>query len=251
VEPRHGFLLERHERVSSTQDVLRRRHEAGEVITDVVVRAREQTAGRGRRAGTWSSSVGGSYQSVGLAPVRLGGGSSPALLPLALGVGVAEALSEAGARTMIKWPNDLVLGGRKLGGIIVEVSAGVPIAGLGVNVENVVPDGAAALRGWDVEVVSELVLAGVRRALETLVPDPVALVERFALVDWLKGKTVRLTGPDRAGVGCGIDVDGCLLLRGEMGDVTRHGSGHVVNIDGASWSSATLPSLDGGPKTSP
>ena len=157
------------------------------------------------------------------------------LLPLALSVGVAAALERAGAQVLVKWPNDLVLGGRKLGGVVVEMVAGSPIAGIGINVANDVPDGVAALRGWDVETVSDLVLLGVRLSMSALDNGPAAVRSGFAKVDWLRGKSVLLTGmvgPLRAD---GIDDDGCLLLSAGAGTNSRACSGHVVSVDGKRW----------------
>lgn len=236
----HGFVVERHGSVSSTQDVLRRRLEAGEAVTGVVVRATEQTAGRGRRGNVWVSGSGGSYQSVGLTPpwaadACFSGGVPRSLLPLTLAIGVATALTRAGSKTMVKWPNDLVLGGRKLGGIIVELVAGVPIAGIGVNVANDVPTGSAALRGWDVETVGDLVLLGVRQSLTALAQGPGAVREGFAAVDWLRGKAVLLAGMDEPRRAVGIDADGCLVLVDEAGATTHECVGHVVSVDGVAW----------------
>jgi len=226
----HGFFVERYAAVTSTQDVLRSRLMNGGDVTFAAVRALEQSAGRGRRGGVWRSSPGGSYQSVGLPPT-----SAAPLLPLALGVGVAEALSAAGAATSVKWPNDLVLGGRKLGGIVVEVVQGVPIVGLGVNVANEVPAGATALRGWEVETVGDVVLVGVGRGLELLRRGASAVSEHFSSVDWLLGKRVELAGAPFVGTGAGIDPDGSLRLLSPSGQVTAFGGGHVVSVDGEVW----------------
>jgi BirA family transcriptional regulator, biotin operon repressor / biotin---[acetyl-CoA-carboxylase] ligase len=123
--------------LSSTNDhakVLAR----GGAPAGTLVLAEEQTAGRGREGHTWSSPPGGLYLSVLLRP-------SPAsdarwsLLPLAAGLAVAEALDEWGAQAQLKWPNDLLEEGRKLGGILVEAASGASgiesmVVGIGVNV---------------------------------------------------------------------------------------------------------------------
>lgn len=154
---------------------------------------------------------------------------------MTLAVGVAEELTAAGAVTVVKWPNDLVLAGRKLGGIIVEVVSGVPIAGLGVNVGNDVPARAAALRGWDVDAVGDLVLAGVERGLELVDRGAAAVVERFAAVDWLRGKLVVVSGASNPGIGMGVDADGRLLLAGLEGGTFSVARGHVESVDGVRW----------------
>jgi len=89
-----------------------------------VVFADEQTAGRGRRGHTWFSPPGsGLYVSVVLTPAR---GADPRratmLLTLAAGVALAEAIeAHAGLRIDLKWPNDLYIRGRKVGGILAEL----------------------------------------------------------------------------------------------------------------------------------
>lgn len=226
----HGFTLERFGPVTSTQDLLRARVAAGEDVSLVAARAREQTAGRGRRGTPWDSTAGGSYQSLGLPAACV----SP-LLPLALGIGVAEALTRAGAATLVKWPNDLVSASRKLGGILVEVVSGVPVVGIGVNVGNAVPPQAAALVGWDVDVVGDLVLEGVARGVDLLKAGATEVVPRFAAVDWLRDRSVMIVGATGAGTGLGVDDQGRLKLAGPTGEVMTFGSGHVESVDGVRW----------------
>ena len=93
----------------------------------VVVVAEEQTAGRGRRGRAWFSPPGsGLYVSTVLAPggARVDPGRAVALVTLAAGVALAEAVeAAAGLRVDIKWPNDLMVSGRKIAGILAEGAA--------------------------------------------------------------------------------------------------------------------------------
>jgi len=83
----------------------------------VVVHAREQTAGRGRQGRAWLSKVGSSLCfSVGLALNVI----QMPYLPLLVGVAVANALKDLGIPAQLKWPNDLLLDGQKVGGILCE-----------------------------------------------------------------------------------------------------------------------------------
>ena len=102
------------------------------------VLAERQTRGRGRRARRWHSPAGGNvYFSLGW---RFSGGDHPfATLPLVVAVATANALKRAGlAGHGIKWPNDILAGGRKLAGILVELKSGgsrtTAIIGIGINV---------------------------------------------------------------------------------------------------------------------
>ncbi len=118
----------------STNAVLLQRAEAGASSGTVVIAA-IQTAGRGRRGRQWISAPGDSLTFSLL--WRFAPGTSPTGLSLAAGLAVAEALEKVGAgRTALKWPNDLLLDGKKLAGILVELLPGAPhaaVIGIGLN----------------------------------------------------------------------------------------------------------------------
>lgn len=121
----------------STNDLARARIEAG-VAAPAVILAEAQTAGRGRRGRGWSSPV---ASNVYLSQIEVlkGGLEGAAGLSLATGVAVAEAIeSVAAVQVALKWPNDLLVAERKLGGILVElVTSGAgshAILGIGINV---------------------------------------------------------------------------------------------------------------------
>src|SRR6185295_3892606 len=101
----------------------------------LVVVADRQTAGRGRRGHTWFSPPGaGLYVSVVLAPAtaRVDPMRATMLLTLAAGVAIAEGVeAAAGVAADLKWPNDLLVGGRKLGGILAEGSGDTVVVGYG------------------------------------------------------------------------------------------------------------------------
>ncbi|MBI2733861.1 MAG: biotin--[acetyl-CoA-carboxylase] ligase [Aquabacterium sp.] len=150
--------------IGSTNTELMARGRRGEVGPTLLA-ACSQTAGRGRQGRTWLASIGDSLTfSLGL-PMRLdevpGGGSA---LSLAVGLVVAQAL-ESGLQKLattpmrhaigLKWPNDLWLNGRKLGGILIEASPAPGlddrqrwvVIGIGLNVRlGSAPEGAAALQ---------------------------------------------------------------------------------------------------------
>jgi BirA family biotin operon repressor/biotin-[acetyl-CoA-carboxylase] ligase len=128
--------------VPSTMDVAAEAVQAG-AAEGMVFCADEQTAGRGRRGRVWSSPPGaGLYFSVVLRPAHdpLGDNRVLALVTLTAGVAVREAIAHAtGLVAELKWPNDVVLGRRKLAGILAEgVSVGTPeqavVLGVGINV---------------------------------------------------------------------------------------------------------------------
>ncbi|HLQ62101.1 MAG TPA: biotin--[acetyl-CoA-carboxylase] ligase, partial [Candidatus Acidoferrales bacterium] len=116
------------ESVTSTQEVAR-----GLPLGSVVV-ADHQTAGRGRADRVWETPPGTALLASFVVPPQ-------PLLSLACGVAAAEA---CGARVRLKWPNDLLLGGRKVGGILVEAGPRKAVVGIGINL-SWAPPGAARL----------------------------------------------------------------------------------------------------------
>lgn len=138
--------------VDSTSSALLRDAASGAASGSVRL-AERQTAGRGRRGRRWLSPVAANvYLSV---LWRFGGGlSSLAGVSVAAGVAVAQALQAGGvAELRLKWPNDLVLGGRKLGGILVDAAGEWQgpchaVVGIGINVRMPAAVGAVIDQPW-------------------------------------------------------------------------------------------------------
>ncbi|MCX7974737.1 MAG: biotin--[acetyl-CoA-carboxylase] ligase [Candidatus Aminicenantes bacterium] len=125
-------------RLTSTNDLARELAIQGEEEGTVIV-ADEQTAGRGTKGRIWYSAFSlGLYASIILRPKRM----TLSLLPLAMGLACREALNEAfNLEVVLKWPNDLIINKRKLGGLLLEssFSGGFPtyaIFGLGLNLNH-------------------------------------------------------------------------------------------------------------------
>ncbi|MFM8944573.1 MAG: biotin--[acetyl-CoA-carboxylase] ligase [Actinomycetota bacterium] len=163
--------------VTSTQAIARDLAEAGAPAW-TLVSAEHQTEGRGRHGRTWTDAPGGLLVSTVLRPPV----SAPraGLVPLLAGAAMAEACEEAtGVRVVCRWPNDLLVGERKVGGMIAESRIeGDAIAwivlGVGVNVAAapVEVDGAAA-RGGD---AAAILGAFLRRLAPLLEAEPWAAV---------------------------------------------------------------------------
>ena len=182
-----------------------------------IVTAREQSAGRGRQGRTWTAPPGRAL----LCSLLLR--DPPRLLPLAAGVAVAEVVG-AGAR--VKWPNDVLLDGRKVAGILVEGRPQEHWAVLGIGLNVAVRDadlplelrGRAGTLGLSVEAV-EPTLSRLLDTLERWVlapPDTVLEVLRDR--DALLGREVRWAGG--AGEAAGVDGDGRLVVATGGGQVT-------------------------------
>jgi BirA family biotin operon repressor/biotin-[acetyl-CoA-carboxylase] ligase len=132
--------------IESTNDIASAIARAGDCEGAVVI-ADGQTAGRGRRGHVWFSPAGsGLYVSIVLTPARarVDRDRATTLLPLAAGVALAEAIDLMTAlRIDIKWPNDLLVARRKLGGILAE-AVSTPAAGEALEPETeLTPTGAA------------------------------------------------------------------------------------------------------------
>ncbi len=134
------------ETIGSTNDMAAERSAKAlaERSEGLVVVADQQTAGRGRRGHTWFSPAGaGLYVSVVLAPAtaRTDPARATTLLTLAVGVALAEGIEQAtGLGVDLKWPNDLQVSRRKLGGILAESSgtgdrSDTVVVGYGINVQ--------------------------------------------------------------------------------------------------------------------
>lgn len=125
------------EQTGSTNADLLARAAAGEDIRGAVLAAEFQNAGRGRHGRAWSAPARSQISvSVGVDAAGVPS-SSWGWLPLATGVAVVDAVAEiSGVQPGLKWPNDVLVGGGKLAGILAEVAAPAPaiVVGLGLNV---------------------------------------------------------------------------------------------------------------------
>jgi BirA family biotin operon repressor/biotin-[acetyl-CoA-carboxylase] ligase len=182
-----------------------------------LVTAAEQTAGRGRQGRTWSAPPGRALLlSLVLRIER------PAIVPLAAAVAVTEAVGES---ARIKWPNDVLVDGRKVAGILVEgrPQEGWAVLGIGLNValrpENFPPElresaGTLGLDPADLEPTRARVLRALERWLGA---DQPAVLTAWRERDALEGREVSWSGG--AGRAVGIDDAGRLLVGTASGTV--------------------------------
>lgn len=216
--------------VDSTNDYLARAYQQGRVAGNAAVLAHHQTAGRGRAGRNWQAVQGGSLcLSIGI-PVA--GYLLPAL-PVCVGVAVAQVLEQMQVPVQLKWPNDLLVNNRKLGGILCESfqaqQGPVTIIGLGLNIRPLsLPAGQAGLEtaclaDW---LVAEK-LPGLRALAEQVVNAVLLTLDKairqgtreifaeFGQRDAWAGKPVQVTDQGRVcmtGVSAGLDSTGAYLL---------------------------------------
>lgn len=241
------------ETVGSTND-LARRLAAGGAVPGTLVVADAQTTGRGRVGRPWDSPRGlGLWLSM-IAPAPTGAASAGSL-PLRVGVAIARALDPVLAAGLvgIKWPNDLVIGGRKMGGILCEGAwegrvAGPVVVGVGLNVLQTEAELPPAVRGSAVSLsmaagrpitrlgVADAVVPALLAALMETSPPRRDLEEQLERRDVLRGGPVAVTEPASgapllSGMAMGIAPDGGLLVRDPRG-VLRTVSSGTVRLSG-------------------
>jgi BirA family biotin operon repressor/biotin-[acetyl-CoA-carboxylase] ligase len=185
--------------------------EARDLPLGSVVVADHQTAGRGRLDRSWEAPPGtGLFVTFVLEPTPV--------VAFAAGVAAAEA---CGKGVKVKWPNDLMLRDRKLGGILAEIRRNHALVGIGINL-TWAPRGAARL-GEDRDALLDRLRPLVTRWTAA---EPGAVMVRWRELSWLLGHPVRveLGGEVIEGIARDIDRDGALLVDGRRviaGDVTR------------------------------
>lgn len=227
--------------VGSTME--RARHLAAEAKTALpaLVVADRQLLGRGQRGARWWQADGSLAMSL-VVDAGVAGGPPPAVWSLACGVALAESLAALVPEIdpLVRWPNDVEIGGRKIAGILVEaLPGGRAIFGVGVNT-------TGSSRGAPAEIAARLVtipdLVGTSlprgRLLADFLPrlfallavtaaDPAALLPRQRARCSLDGEVVTIhRGDERlTGICRGIALDGALLLDTPAGRVVvRSGS---------------------------
>jgi BirA family biotin operon repressor/biotin-[acetyl-CoA-carboxylase] ligase len=238
--------LEWHEEIASTSDRLKHLARAGAAAWTAVV-AERQTAGRGREGRRWVSPQGGLYLSVLLRPDQPRG---VPLLPLLAGVALGEVLDGVGVACELKWPNDVLVRGRKLAGILTEASSGGSgvewvVLGIGVNVAldpqalpealretatSLVAEGAS---GASTPELAAATLARLATWLERLPSQPTRIVAAWrerAVAWWGAEVEVRTRDGERHGRLVGVDEDGALVLDAPGGGRIRLLSGEVTRL---------------------
>ncbi len=238
ISPRHlEWTLHLFHEVGSTNHVAKELARKGAPEGTVVVSTR-QSMGRGRLGRQWVSPRGGLWASLLLRPGTV---RNLGLIPIVAGVAVAKAVEEiAHVKVGLKWPNDLVVANRKLGGILVEscysgTQLEATIVGIGINVQNSslsLPEGLStkAISLSDVgRDVSELDL------LQSIVEhiEPRYQLYRTGKTDSIRrewqqlsmmiGKKfpVKTASEIYEGLATGIDADGALLVKLSTGSTVR------------------------------
>jgi BirA family biotin operon repressor/biotin-[acetyl-CoA-carboxylase] ligase len=228
--------LRRYDTLDSTNEEARRLAKGG-VRGPVWIVAREQTAGRGRRGRAWISESGNLFATL-LMPVTI---SLSAQLGFVAGLAAADSIAAhaRGAELALKWPNDVLLNGKKVAGILLEALGHDSLAiGIGINLAHYpntteIPSiSIAAVSGNPPDLDGFLV----RLASAMTAWYEIWLKEGFQPVRkaWLLRSSglghairARLADSQRDGVFEDLDQDGALLLRDSTGTLTRITAGDI------------------------
>jgi len=228
--------------IASTQDTARQIALDGHLLPFAIT-AETQSAGRGRRGKSWDSPQGGLWLTLALAVP-----SPEAIRQSAMVAAHAVAsvvLTETGVRTLIKWPNDLLVKRRKVCGILAEtlVQSGTTtlLVGIGLNVNNAVPPDqlphVTSLRGElgrtiDVLPLCASILNMVERDISSLILRGFDIFSPWMDANLaLRGEfvTVEFNDQRESGRVTGLSKTGALLLKNPDGSLTEVDAGSVYN----------------------
>ena len=210
-----------------------------------VVLSETQKKGRGRLGREWSSpKFKGVYLSLMLRPKIAP--SQISLLTLLAAVSVCQAIKEVSAEiAQIKWPNDLLIHHKKVGGILTELNAEMDkvkfiIIGIGINVNNdkkSLPAGATSLKGQQKQEISRIrllqeILLRIETNYKLLQKEGgESIISKWREYNITLGRRVRIQYQNRQieGEAADIDKDGALLLRSDSGITQRVTAGDIVH----------------------
>jgi BirA family transcriptional regulator, biotin operon repressor / biotin---[acetyl-CoA-carboxylase] ligase len=210
--------------LTSTNEKLSQLIAEGNALPGTIAIAKTQTAGRGQRGRKWDSDEGGLYLSLAISPNLLA--INIHQLTIGIAWGIAHQLRQQGLPVLIKWPNDLILANRKLGGILTQTRiAGDKIqdaiVGVGINYANAVEGKAINLapsndyqpnyRNFSIEMLTSCTIRGIISGYKRCTP---ATIDSL-LLDYLEllnahGRSVIVNG--KLGTVLGISPQGELHI---------------------------------------
>ena len=210
--------------LTSTNDKLAQLVAEENAPSGTVVIAKTQTAGRGQRGQTWTSDLGGLYLSMAISPDL----SAINVHQLTIGIvwGIAYQLRQQGIYVLIKWPNDLMLEHRKLGGILTQtrISQGriqQAIVGVGINYANSVESPAINLApsndrqpnyaNFPIEMLTSCTIRGIISGYKRCTPATIdSLLSDYLELLNARGRSVSVN--DKLGTVLGISPQGELHI---------------------------------------
>ena len=228
--------LQVHWQIDSTNSELLRQRDSLPPLA--IALAEVQSRGRGRRGRDWHMPLGGG---VALSVLRRFDGSMAALagLSIVVGIGVMRCLDALGVRGAgLKWPNDVLVDGRKLAGILVELGGDAlgpchAVIGVGINVRIDPAQAGAIDQAWvDLAGLSAGVAPSRNQLAASLLTHLLAALDDFVHggltslqsefngYDLLRGRPIRVVEAtrERHGIACGLNAQGALRVQGSEGE---------------------------------
>lgn len=214
-----AYKLISFDKIPSTQDYAHDLIVSGDAVDKTVVVAQAQSAGRGRYKRTWVSHHGNLYASFIYKIYE-----RDPKLSYAVGVAVAETLISFGLKPQIKWPNDVLIDGKKISGVLIEYARNFVIVGIGINIKT-----CPTVKEYKTTKVSEYANADVNDILSVLMKKlDKWRATNFALVRerWMElaiciNKMIKYQGKEAELIG--LNEDGALVLRFGNGYVLTYG----------------------------
>lgn len=245
-----NWIIREYGTVTSTQDVARELALSG-AAEGTVVLAEHQSRGRGREGRKWYSPPDSGIWATCILRPKVASGRLP-LLSMAVSVSIAAAIEALTGRTVsLKWPNDVYMGGRKLGGVLCEAEtnsrAGTlfVLAGFGINLRDPLGGFAREIAGLATSLESETgsrfekaavlssILVTLEKMYDCLCEDRgMAVIEEARARDMLRGSNVKLRVGTRIveGEAVGLGGNGGLLLARVGQDPMEFTSGEVIEV---------------------
>lgn len=204
-----NYKLISFDKISSTQDVAHDLIAQKKVSNKTVIVAQSQTAGRGRYKRKWVSNTGNLYVSFIYKIVE-----RDPKLSYAVAVAVAETLIHFGMTPKIKWPNDILIDGKKISGILIEYANNFVIVGIGINIKT-----CPRLPEYKTAKITDCINASVQDVLSVLIKkmtkwcgaDFAMVRERW--MDMAMGINKTITYQGKTADLIGLNESGALVLR--------------------------------------
>ncbi len=215
------------ESIDTTMNWARSRAKAGAPEGSIII-ADTQTEGKGRRGNEWQSPTGNLYMTFIVKPDE----EQMKALPFLCALAVYEAVKHDDVK--LKWPNDILFKGKKLGGVLIEREGDAALCGIGINVASA-PEGGAKLHDYAPDVKPSLLVRHILQAFTPLYVKPndwrAAWTEKAAFIG--ENVTFFHNNSPLSGVFRGIDESGLAIIGDIIGD-KAYASGEVREVRHAS-----------------
>lgn len=199
-----------------------------------IIQAGEQTGGRGRRGNQWVSPVGNLYQSIILKPSH--SKETWGQLSFVIAVAMADFCLASGLNEKLlnlKWPNDVLVDGNKLAGILIEIESDCVVIGTGVNIKYA-PDDRSKVNDWcdwSVNECRDEFLIHLKHHFDCWNTDGFENIR----LNWLKyaycfGQEIQARTPSNVykGIFKDLDEQGTLILKEEDGYIRHINAGEII-----------------------